>query len=145
MVHVNDLPIDVVLWGIFPHVHPIQLWCCRSVCRTWSMWITAYFRSVQRLDFDDEYSEYYLTADGLHQIVLSLCFLRVIQLDMCHRSVTQECLLSLAGKCHYLEVLSLSLCREMNDDVLKAIAENCPRIRALHLNRCFQVNVHSII
>lgn len=139
MVHINDLPSEVFLGGIMPHIHPIQLWCCKRVCKTWLVWITTYFRSVQHLDFNDEYSEYYLTTDGLYQIVQSLCFLREIQLDMCHRSVTQKTLVSLVTRCHSLEILSVSLCREMTDDVLKAIAENCPRIKELHLNRCFQV------
>lgn len=140
VVQISDIPVEVFLEYILPYVHPIQLWCCRRVCKTWFIWITTYFQNVQDLDFNDEYSEYYLTSEGLHQIVQSLCYLREIQLDMCHRSVTQENLLSLVMRCPRLEILSVSLCREVTDEVLKAISEYCLGIKELHLNRCFQVS-----
>ena len=138
-VQLSAIPLEVVLESIFPYLHPIELWQCRRVCRTWLAWIKAYFRTLRVLNLSDPVSEYYLTPDGLHSIVQSLQLLKVLRLDNCQRSVTKKALVLLASRCHRLEVLCAPCCREVTDDVLRAVAENCPRLEELNINRCFQV------
>ena len=143
-VQLNAIPPEVVSETIFPYLHPIELWQCRRVCRTWQAWIKVYFRTLRVLNFSDPISEYYLTSYGLYSVVQSLQFLKVIKLDNCQHSVTVKTLTCLANRCHRLEVLCAPCCREVTDDVLRAIAGNCPRLKELNISRCFQVR-HCII
>lgn len=135
----NSLPAEVVLEGVFPYIHPIELWQCRRVCTRWNSWIKTYFRTAKSLSLNDDISEYYITEEGLYFFICSVQLLKELVLDRCYRCATEKLLITMATRCHRLEVLSVPCCREVTDNVLKAIAENCPHIRELNFNRCFQV------
>ena len=133
------VPLEVIVEGIFPYVHPVELWQCRRVCKAWRQWVALYFKTVRWLDFSDSFSEYFLTAEGFRLIVRSLRYLRGIKLGWCFHCPTESSLISLTKSCRRLEVLSVPYCREVTDLVLEAIGDNCPRIRELNFNRCFKV------
>ncbi len=138
-LHFNLLPPEVILGSIYVYLHPIELWRHKRVCRAWNGWITTFLRSLRSLHFNDDLSEYYLTADGLYSIVSSLQQLRELRLDQCYRSVAEKTLVLLTKRCHRLEVLSVPRSREVTDEVLRELGKNCPRMRELNLTRCFQV------
>lgn len=138
-LYFNSLPPEVILGNIYTFLHPVELWRHKRVCKAWNAWITAYFRTVKSLQLDDDLSEYYLTPDGLDSIVHSLELLRELRLDQCHRSTLEKTLILLSQRCRWLETLSVPRSREVTDGVLREIGKNCPRIRELNLERCFQV------
>lgn len=145
MAAFDSTPPEVIIEGIFSYVHPIELWQCRKVCRAWKRWIGLYFRTVRWLDFSDSYSEYCLTAEGFRLIVKSLHMLRGLNLGRCFHCATENTLTCLTVGCRSLEVLSVPCCREVTDTVLAAIADNCPHMRELNLNRCFKVILDNVI
>ena len=137
----NYLPSEVVTQWIFPKLHPVDICCCRCVCKTWLTWTVAYFHLVKSLDFCDGFSEYYISEDGLLSIIRALVNLRYIRLDGLWRSATELNLqlVKLTRRCCRLEVLSIASCRGVTDEVLKAAALNCANLKVLDVSRCHQV------
>ena len=136
---INYLPNEVLLQGVFPYLHPVEIWRCRRVCKTWLHLVTMYFKMLKTLELNDNLSEYYFNKTGLNAVISSLRLLRVANLNRCHRNLTQTTLSTLATNCVYLEMLSVVCCKGMTDLVLKDLAGNCHGLKELVLTQCFQV------
>ena len=137
---IDQLPSEVVLTHVLPFLCPVEIWRFRRVSRRWSALVVTYFKTLKVLDLNDDLSEYYITEAGLSAILRTVRLLRVANLSRCYRCVSGHSLRILASCCHRLESLSLARCKKLTDDVLQALAENCPNLRELQLSYCFQVH-----
>ena len=102
------------------------------------MLVVTYFKTLKVLDLNDDLSEYYVTEAGLSAMLKTVRLLRVASLSRCYRCVSGNSLRVLPFCRHRLESLSLARCKKLTD-VLRALAENCPRLKELELSYCFQV------
>ena len=137
---IDQLPAEVILTHVLPFLCPVEVWRCKRVNRRWSRLVLTYFKTLKVLDLSDDLSEYYVTEAGLSAILSTVRLLRVTNLSRCYRCVSGHSLRILASGCHRLESLNLARCKKLTDDVLQALAKNCPSLRELELSYCFQVH-----
>ena len=124
IVHV--FPTEI-MFLVFDWLDLESLCLCRSVSRTWRKHVNGYLGSLFCLDFVPHQSA--LTEDGL----------RVLHLDNCWLSVTEENLFLIAQYCSKLSVLTASRCKGVTDVGLEAIARQCKELAEVDLSSCFTV------
>ena len=99
--------------------------------------MVTYFKTLKVLDLNDKLSEYYVTEAGLSAMLKTVRLLRVSSLGRCYQCVSGNSFQVLASCCHRLDSLSLARCKKLTDDILQALAENCPRLKELELSYLF--------
>ena len=117
-----------------------SLCLCRRVSRTWRRRVMEYIGSLVHLDFVPH--ESFLTEDGLKHVLKYVSNLRVLHLDTCWPSVTEENLFVVAQNCSKLSVLTASKCKGVTDAALEAIARYCKELTELDLSSCFKVQTY---
>ena len=134
IVHV--FPTEIIFL-VFDWLDLESLCLCRSVSRTWRKHVNGYLGSLFCLDFVPHQSV--LTEDGLRHMLKSVSNLRVLHVDNCWLSVTEENLFLIAQNCSKLSVLTASRCKGVTDVGLKAIARQCKELAEVDLSSCFTV------
>ena len=134
IVHV--FPTEI-MFLVFDWLDLESLCLCRSVSRTWRKHVNGYLGSLFCLDFVPHQSV--LTEDGLRHMLKSVSNLRVLHVDNCWLSVTEENLFLIAQNCSKLSVLTASRCKGVTDVGLEAIARQCKELAEVDLSSCFTV------
>ena len=134
IVHV--FPTEI-MFLVFDWLDLESLCLCRSVSRTWRKHVNGYLGSLFCLDFVPHQSV--LTEDGLRHMLKSVSNLRVLHVDNCWLSVTEENLFLIAQNCSKLSVLTASRCKGVTDVGLEAIARRCKELAEVDLSSCFTV------
>ena len=134
IVHV--FPTEI-MFLVFDWLDLESLCLCRSVSRTWRKHVNGYLGCLFRLNFVPHQSV--LTENGLRHMLKNVSNLRVLHLDNCWLSVTEENLFLIAQNCCKLSVLTASRCKGVTDLGLEAIARQCKELAEVDLSSCFTV------
>lgn len=132
-----------IIFKIFCFLELPCLCLCRHLSRTWRTQVNRYFGSVIRLDFVPY--ESILTDYGLKHMLKYVNSLRVLHLDTCWTSVTEENLFLIAQNCSQLTVLTASRCKGVTDAALEAVARHCTRLAEMDLSSCFKISDAGVI
>lgn len=129
----TEIVFKILYWLDLP-----SLCLFRRVSRTWRRYVKQYLGSVVRLDFVPH--ESILTEEGLKNVLKYVSNLRVLHLDTCWPSVTEENLFVIAQNCRKLSVLTASRCKGVTDAGLEAVARHCKELAEVDLSSCFKIS-----
>ncbi|XP_067653436.1 F-box/LRR-repeat protein 17-like isoform X2 [Haliotis asinina] len=136
------LPLSLVV-NIFQYLSMPDLLCrvCR-VCKPWhqaahdpSLWRHIYLPVSSRV------------TDSILNWLTSLSD-RVLTLDVSdskHTTFTDEGVIQILQKCHYIRTLKLARYFVFSDDVFESVGKFCHLIRHLNLDGCFSISDKSIV
>ncbi|XP_046559139.1 F-box/LRR-repeat protein 17-like [Haliotis rubra] len=136
------LPLSLVV-NIFQYLSMPDLLCrvCR-VCKLWhqaahdpSLWRHIYLPVSSRV------------TDSILNWLTSLSD-RVLTLDVSdskHTTFTDEGVIQILQKCHYIRTLKLARYFVFSDDVFESVGKFCHLIRHLNLDGCFSISDKSIV
>ncbi|XP_072028866.1 uncharacterized protein [Amphiura filiformis] len=141
-INIFGLPDEIIIHHILPLFTIREIGPVKLVCTKWLEYVQKYLRSLKVLDLTEW--EFEVDEELLCSIVKYAVHLQELRLGRCWRAVTESSILTVANKCHQLQVFSAFKCGSLTDLAIIMLMKRCPKMAELDLSSCYRITDESL-